>query len=130
MSNKSLLKEAFRVVLEDINAGEEQIKRYFHPDYYQWVDGHELNFDGFVQHMKAQKKRIKRLSINFESLIEDGDKLATIHHVDATTIDEHPVKGMVIAHFTVKDNRLIRCVELTNISHGREEDKDLGHTVD
>ncbi len=126
----AFIKEAFKNVIENIDADESTIEKYFSKNYKQWVDGHELDYEGFTNHMKAQKQRIASVNIEFERLIVDGENVATIHHIDAITKDNHPVKGLVIAHFTIRDNKICFCKELTHISHGRDEDKNLGHVTE
>lgn len=127
---KAFIKKAFKDVIENIDADESVIEKYFSKDYKQWVDGHELDYQGFVSHMKAQKQRIARVNIEFERLVVEGEDVATIHHIDALTKDNHPVKGIVIAHLSVRDNKICFCKELTKITHGREEDKELGHVTE
>ena len=93
---------------------------------HQWVDGHELDFDGFVAHLKAQRQRIESVKFTFKSVVEQGDKVATIHLIDAVTKDSHPVKGKVVAQFTFEDGKIVNCEELTYFSEAREQDRDLG----
>ena len=77
----AFIREAFKNVIENIDADEAVIEKYFSKDYKQWVDGHELDYEGFVSHMKAQKQRIASVNIEFERLIVDGESVATIHHI-------------------------------------------------
>ena len=76
--------------------------------------------------MLAQKKRLKSVDIKFHSMVEEGQKVATIHFVDAISHDGHIIKGRVIAHFTFKADKLTFCEELTFFDKAREKDKDLG----
>ena len=52
---KDQLKGIFTDVFENPTFDIEVIKQHFHSDYIQHVDGKILNFDQFVQHMKALK---------------------------------------------------------------------------
>lgn len=124
--NKIVLRKAFKAIFESDNVDEAIIAHYFSPDYIQWVDGHELDYSGFINHLKAQKMRVARVNIDFKSLVAEGNKVASIHLIDAMTRDGHPVIGKVVAQFTFKEGKILACEELTFIQHAREEDKNLG----
>ncbi len=49
--HKKFIAKVFKEVIQDLNANEETISNYFHHDYIPYVDGHELNYTDFVQHM-------------------------------------------------------------------------------
>jgi hypothetical protein len=52
---KGLLLEGFKSVVTSPKFDEATVAKYFSKDYKQIVDGEELNYEGFCQHMKAQK---------------------------------------------------------------------------
>ncbi|VEG90230.1 nuclear transport factor 2 family protein [Legionella spiritensis] len=125
-NHKNIIRKAFEVIFEKKHHDEETIGLYFSRNYRQWVDGHELDFQDFIAHIKAQGKRIERLSVTFKSMVAEGNRVATIHLIDALTKEGFPVKGKVMAQFTLEDNRIVACEELTYFSEAREKDRDLG----
>mgnify|MGYP000256420416 CR=1 FL=1 len=127
MNYKERLKLIFDDVIGSPEFDELKISKHFDKDYQQWVDGHELDYCGFIEHMRIQKQRVKSVDIKFHSIIEEGQKVSTIHFVNATTKDGHEVEGRVIAHFTFNKDKLILCEELTFFNKARDEDRDLGH---
>lgn len=124
---KSRLKEMFNDVFQSPEYNEEVIGQYFSPDYQQLVDAHQIDFEGFKQHVQAQKKRVERVSFTFKSLVCENNIVATIHLIDAQTKEGNTVKGKVMAQFTFEDDKIVACEELTFISEASEHDKDLGH---
>lgn len=50
---KQFIQDAFKAIIVDINATEETYSTYFSKDCIQYVDGKELDYEGFVQHIKA-----------------------------------------------------------------------------
>lgn len=127
MNYKEQIKLIFKEVIGSPEFNESKISEYFDEDYQQWVDGHELDYSGFIEHMRAQKQKIESVDIKFHSIVEEGQKVATIHFIEAKTLDGHEVKGRVIAHFTFKDSKLVLCEELTFFDKAREKDRNLGH---
>ncbi len=127
MNYKERLKLIFKEVLGSPEFNTTKIAKHFDKAYKQWVDGHELDYVGFVNHMRAQKQRVESVEVTFHSMIEEGPKVATIHFIDAKTKDGYPVKGRVMAHFTFNEDKLVLCEELTFFDKAREQDKDLGH---
>ncbi|WP_133128897.1 nuclear transport factor 2 family protein [Legionella nagasakiensis] len=124
--NKLLLKQAFKAIFEHEVVDEKTIAAFFSKDYRQWVDGHELDYQDFIQHIQAQKKRVATVSIDFKSMIAENDKVATVHLIDAITREGAPVRGKVIAQFTIKNKKIVACEELTFLHEAQEKDKDLG----
>ncbi len=90
--NKQILKDAFAEVIACPNPTEELCAKYFSRDYVQYVDGHRLDFDGFVKHMVEQKKVVASVNVTFKHMVEEGDKVATVHMIDATKKDGAKVK--------------------------------------
>lgn len=123
---KNFLKEAFANVIEDMNATEETYANYFSKDYVQYVDGKKLTYSDFVAHMKAQKSVLKSAKITFRHMLVEGDKIATVHEVDAIKKDDSIIEAQVNALFQIKNGKIILCDELTHLIKGNESDKDLG----
>jgi hypothetical protein len=88
--------------------------------------GKTLDYQQFVAHMKAQKKIIKSAKITFKYIIVEGDKIATLHIVDAIKQDGSCIEAQVNAIFQIKDKRIFLCDELTHLIKGDKSDKDLG----
>ncbi|QDP71955.1 nuclear transport factor 2 family protein [Legionella israelensis] len=124
--NKSILKQAFKTIFEENQIDELTVAEFFSKDYQQWVDGHQLDYQGFLQHLKAQRQKIATISIEFKSVVAEKNKVATIHQVEAITQKGNPVKGKVIAHFTFENDKILSCEELTFFTEAKEEDRDLG----
>lgn len=126
LNNKQIIQDAFRDVIENTSAGEEMISQYFSKDYRQFVDGKQLNYDQFVAHMKAQKLAIKSVKVSFENMLSDGDKVSTVHIVDAVKKDGSIIKVKVIAMFQIDQGKIMLCDELTYFIKGNDVDRDLG----
>ena len=94
---KEWFKKAFKAVIEDMDADESVIEQYFAEDYRQYVDGHELDYQGFIKHMKAQKAALQSVSVEFKHLIAEDDKIASIHFIHAIKKDCGIVEGQVNA---------------------------------
>lgn len=128
--NKATLRSMFAEVLEAPTLDEEAVARHFAPDYVQRVGGAELDHAHFIEHMNAQKSVIARTRIEIEHLVAEGDAVCSVHHVDATKHDGGAVEGHVIAHWTFdEDGLIVACNELTHMSVGSAEDRDLGSRV-
>lgn len=123
---KQFIKEVFANVVENMNATEETYAHYFSKDYIQHVDGKTLNYDQFVAHMKIQKTLIQSAKITFRYLIVEGDKVATLHLVNAVKKDGSLIEAQVNAIFEIENKKVILCDELTYLIKGEKSDKDLG----
>ncbi|WP_440616202.1 nuclear transport factor 2 family protein [Cysteiniphilum sp. 6C5] len=126
VSKKAQLVKIFREIFEKDEFDEADIHKYFHPDYTQHVDGKVLKFDDFLAHIKSLKAAVNKVNIHFEHLIEDGNRVCSVHYPEAQKVNGMTIKAKVIAMFEFKEDQLIFCDELTHLIQGEEDDADLG----
>lgn len=122
---KKIIENSFKVVT-DMTATDEDYAQYISKDYVQYVDGETLNYEGFIDHMKAIKKSVKSIKILFHDMIVEGNKVATRHTAYAIKKDNTEIEVQVIAIFDIKDEKIISCNELTYMVKGEKSDRDLG----
>ncbi|WP_316828687.1 nuclear transport factor 2 family protein [Pedobacter miscanthi] len=125
-SYKELIRNAFKAVVETPSYDLNIIEKYFSLEYRQYVDGEELDFDGFCKHMKAQKLAIKSSLIDFQTMVQEGDIVFTNHSVEIQTNEDRHALIHVIAEFRIKNDKIIYCNELTRLVSGDERERDLG----
>ena len=126
MTNKQKVQRAFTTLINEGRADPATIAEHFSPDYRQWVDGKELDYQGFIEHMQALRAAVTSMHVDFTTMIEEGDAVATSHTVTAHKRDGSITRGRVIAIFRVGDDGIRSCQELTHLEEGDESDKDLG----
>lgn len=64
MSKKSLLKSLFENIYNPDIDPEEFIQKFVRLNYKQVVDGHKIDYDGFIEHIKKQREVVE--SVRFE----------------------------------------------------------------
>ena len=126
IKNKQLIKDAFSQVVGSTIVDEKVIANFFHSDYQQNVDGVQLNYSGFIQHMKAQKAIINSIIVNFRNIVADDELVFTNHDVIVTKNDSSIIKIHVLAEFRIADGKIISCDELTQLEQGAPEDHNIG----
>ncbi|PWU07063.1 MAG: hypothetical protein C5B47_06660 [Verrucomicrobia bacterium] len=99
---------------------------YFADDYSQCADGHELNYQEFVQHIHALQKTTTCLVVNIVAISGENNDVLTHHRVTATQLNGTQSEIEFFAHFTVMNGKIIRCEELSRLLSGDPRDKDLG----
>lgn len=125
--NKRALRSMFDAVLEAPELDEEAVARLFAPGYVQRVGEVELDYEGFIDHMRAQKRAIAETTITIEHLVAEGDAVCSVHRIDARKHDGGEVAGQVIAYWSFDGDGLIAtCKELTHMTAGDRGDRDLG----
>lgn len=123
------LKKKIKDLFHDIYAEgdfKQIVRENFSEDYVQHVDGKTLGLEEFIQHIEAQKKIVDKVEFYFEHLVQEGNKLFSIHIVTVDKKDGSMMKGKVIALFEFFKDKIILCDELTRLVEGCEEDRDLG----
>ncbi|WP_119328244.1 nuclear transport factor 2 family protein [Cysteiniphilum halobium] len=126
LNKKEQLVQIFKTILEKDGFNEADIYKYFHPNYIQYVDNKILRFDEFIAHIKVLKATVSQVTIDFDHLIEEGNKVSSVHYVKAKKANGVMVKAKVIAMFQFKEDQLVMCDELTYLISGEASDADLG----
>ncbi|MDR3346288.1 MAG: nuclear transport factor 2 family protein [Campylobacteraceae bacterium] len=126
MSNKQFIKTFFEKVLETEEYNDDFIRNSVDKDYIQRVDGKSLGYEEFVQHIKLLKTKISTCTIEFLTLVEEGEIVFSNHIVSLTLKNGKQGKSHVIAEFRIRDGKLYYCDELTFLIEGSEKDKNLG----
>jgi limonene-1,2-epoxide hydrolase len=124
--NKNYIERVFKDVIEDLHADEAVISQYFSHSYIQHVDGHTLNYKEFIQHMLAQKAILSSAKVTIEQCLTEGNKICTVHIVDAAKKNGEKVKVKVIAYYEIEDDKITLCDELTHVLNGKAEDQKIG----
>ena len=123
---KQLVLDTFSTIFREDGIHLEKISEYFDPAYKQYVDDHVLNYEEFVAHLEVLKNVLKSSHITVEHLVEEDDKVVSVHIVDGVKKDGNKVKVKVISFFKFFNDKIILCDELTHPLGGGEADRDLG----
>ena len=125
-SNKALLRQMFRDVLEADSFDEQLILRYFSPSYVQRVDGKTLRFSEFVDHVREVKKTVTKLRFTFDEMIAEGGKVMEIHLVEGEKRAGGKFAIRLFSFWKIEDGKIVSCDELSRVEQGAPEDRDLG----
>ena len=128
---KLLLEAAFQ---EFFSTGIFPVERCMDPEFQQWSDGEELDYDAFTQHMQALGKRMKQ-GYSFDSFIVDqtiteGNTFVSRHRVQGKTPEGLPFTVFVLAIFEIRNGKFIRCWELSHTEGGSKVDQSLASTLE
>lgn len=102
---------------------------FFHADYEQWVNGNYLCCEDFLHHMALLKQVTRSMTLTILAVASQGDEVLTHHLVDVEKHDGARSTIQVLAHFTMRNQRIARCSELTHLVSGDRQDADLGSRV-
>ena len=125
-SNKLLIRQMFRDVLEMDSWDERVIDRYFSPSYVQHVDGKTLDFAGFRDHVRELKKIVTNLRFTIEHMVSEGDTVMEIHRVQGAKWTGGSFAARLFSLWVIKDGKIVLCDEVTRLEQGLAEDRDLG----
>jgi hypothetical protein len=127
MSNKSqFVTDALHKIVGQPEHDENQIARYFSPEYQQVVDGKSLDYRGFVEHMALLKSLTKAMKVSILAMACEENTVLTHHHVRVEKQKGQQSEIEVLARFTLSAGLIVRCDELTRLVSGAHDDHDLG----
>jgi len=117
---------ALKDIVCSVEHDEDAIARYFAPGYHQEVDGKELDYAGFIQHMALLKKLTQRIELSLLAIAAEGNTVFTHHQVTVEKKDGARTMIEVLARFTLLNGQIVQCQELTHLISGDHGDRDLG----
>jgi hypothetical protein len=123
---KHFIQQVFTEVLENPVFDPALIDKYFSKQYVQLVDHTRLNYDEFVLHIQKLKEKTAGQKVEILNHAENGNIIFTNHVVRSVLKDGSMVSHKVLAEFTIKDDQIIRCDELTFLMEGDHIAKNLG----
>lgn len=126
VDNIQLVKQALDSVLGKQIGDIAVIEQFFSRDYIQVVDGKKIDFDEFVTHMQVLKEATESISITIKSIVQGENCVHTQHIAKAIKKGGACSEYEVFACFTILNNKIVRCEELTRMLQGDKSDHDLG----
>lgn len=106
---------------------ESKIATFFDPGYHQVVDGNHMDYPDFIKHMAVLKSLTKQMRVVIKSVVCEGDTVFTHHVVKVEKNQGERSEFEVLARFTISSfGRIIRCEELTRMTSGVSDDRNLG----
>lgn len=103
----------------------EDYTKYMSTTYFEHIDGKSFNFQQWLHHMNGLKGMMQSYTLTFDEIVVEGNRIATSYVVHATKKDGSKLDIRIIAVFTVKDNKMVFCDELTHLISGSATDKEL-----
>lgn len=120
------LKEWLPQALEyGFNQNTTDYTKYMSEQYVEEIDGQTFDFQQWVHHMNTLKGMMKSYSLHFNSIVAEGNKIASSYEVLATKKDGTKLNVRVIAIFTLQNGKMIHCDELTYLEGGPSADQHL-----
>lgn len=126
---KHFIQQVFNDVLENPVFDETLIEKYFSKDYIQWVDHKRLDYEAFILHIQKLKEKVAEQNIEIITHAENGDIIFTHHIAKSLLKDGSFVVHKVLAEFTIQDQKIIKCDELTLLLEGNFSEKNLGSEI-
>lgn len=126
MDKQTLVIDALNKIIGNDSYNELEIAEYFSPDYSQTVNGDSLNYEMFVEHIKLLKQTAEHMHVQVVSTAVTDDTVFTHHFVDVLKADRRKSQFEVFARFTLKQQKIVSCHELTRMIKGESMDETLG----
>lgn len=125
-NNKRTVIEALQALIADSKHDESRIEAFFATEYQQWVDGQQLDYRSFVEHMETVKRHTRQMRLSIKSAVAENDTVFTHHAVNVEKNQHETCEFEVFARFRLAAGKIIRCEELTRMVSGAAGDSDLG----
>ncbi|ASE60776.1 MULTISPECIES: limonene-1,2-epoxide hydrolase family protein [Chryseobacterium] len=126
---KHIIQQVFSSILENPVFDLSLIEKYFSKDYVQFVDHKQLNYEEFILHIQKLKEKVTEQKIDILNYAENGNIIFTHHIAKSALKDGSIVRHKVLAEFTIQDDKIVRCDELTLLLEGSPTEKNLGSEI-
>ena len=91
MNNTERLQTCLQHVICDPRFTLAELDQWFTPDYCQQVNGEQLDYAAFRQHIAALRNHLTCASIDFIAVLAQGDRVHSTHVVRAARHDGLPL---------------------------------------
>ncbi|KAI9739705.1 MAG: hypothetical protein M1834_006424 [Cirrosporium novae-zelandiae] len=103
------------------------IAQYFSPYYVQTTDGHDSNFEEFVEHINKVRGIVRSGKITVNLLVQEENRIADRHTVEIEKVDGSKTKLEVLLLGERDENgKMLRVWETTKVITGDDKDVELG----
>lgn len=126
MNNTERLQTCLQHVICDPRFTLAELDQWFTPDYCQQVNGEQLDYAAFRQHIAALRNHLACASIDFIAVLAQGNRVHSTHVVRATRHDGLPLVCKVSGLFTFRDGKICQTDEVTCLLTGSAQDEDIG----
>ncbi len=126
MNNTERLRACLQRVVCDPRFTLAELDQWFTPDYSQQVNGEQLDYIAFCQHIATLRDHLAEATIEFVATIAQGDRVHSTHVVRATRHDGAPLVCKVSGLFTFRDDKICQTDEVTCLLSGSKQDADIG----
>lgn len=114
-------------VLANVHAKTSDFSPYIADSYMQIADGHTLNHQDFLKHAQNLHSTMRSIKFTFKEIVAENDVVATHHLAEGVKQDGQKVITELFAFFTVKDNKIVRCEEVSRMIVGSDADRNLSY---
>lgn len=125
MNYANLLKEIWQAVYDPKNDTGEIIKKYFHENYKQCINGVSLQRTEYIAHVVEQKKNMTVEQIEYGNLLEKGNELFALYYPRARNTQGFPIEAEVIAYFQFEGQQIINIHGQVRLIKGDLSDVDM-----
>ena len=101
----------------------------FTPDYQQVTDGHMLDYQGFMKHLNHVRAQIREITFTVEALCCHNECVADRHRVAVTYPDGRQAELEVYMFATLREGKICRIHEVTQVPDGDAFDHTLAHAT-
>lgn len=116
-------------ILSGLFSGEIEPSSVFSREYVQSTDGHELDFSGFLDHLRHVRRHVHAVRFRVLDACFTGALLAERHVAEIHYLDGRFAQVEVFVFARIEDGRVVRLDELTRVLSGNEDDQALARAV-
>ena len=125
-NNQQIVLQMFQV-FANVHAKPSDFSPYIAESYVQIADGHTLNYHDFFKHVENLHSNMRSIKFTFKEIAAEHDLVATHHIAEGVKQDGQKVTTEFFAFFTVKNNKIVRCEEVSRMIVGSDSDKNLSY---
>lgn len=118
MDNKEILRRTLKSLFESYRGRDSEFVKYFSPNYMQWANGKNSNFNDLIEHFDKLGETRPNRKIDFIDIVSEGDIVFDQHVVTIIVSETEILEVDVFAKWTIKNGLIVGCEELT-----RQRDK-------
>lgn len=125
MQYAELLKKIWSSVYDPEENFEAVFDQFFHKDYWQCINGVEMNRDQYKDHVLEQRKNILIDRVDYKHIVESENELFALYYPEGVNLKNQRIKAEVIAYFQLKNQQISHVHGQVRLLEGDLADVDM-----
>lgn len=126
MKYVELIKKTWADIYDPDLDVEAVVRKYFHVDYEQCINGVIMRRAAYIDHVIAQRAGMTIDNISYDHLVESGNEAFGVYYPSGIGVDGSEIKAEVVAYYKFEGSQILHIHGQVRFISGDKKVADMG----